>query len=48
MKKNILIIACIIMLFSIVFFLGNWHYFSDKNPQIVEDGAVTIEAEQLQ
>ncbi len=36
------------MLFSIVFFLGNWHYFSDKNPQIVEDGAVTIEAEQLQ
>lgn len=36
------------MLFSIVFFLGNWHYFSDKNPRIVEDGAVTIEAEQLQ
>ncbi|MGE7094066.1 hypothetical protein ACQKII_22045 [Lysinibacillus sp. NPDC048646] len=48
MKKNILIIVSIIMLFIVVFFIGNWHYFSTENPQIVVDGAVTIEEGQLQ
>ncbi|QDP99881.1 hypothetical protein FOH38_04740 [Lysinibacillus fusiformis] len=47
MKKNILIIVSIIMLFIVVFFIGNWHYFSTENPQIVVDGAVAIEEGQL-
>lgn len=48
MKKNIGIIVTIIMLFMVVFFIGNRHYFFVDNPQIVHDGAVTIDAEQLQ
>ncbi|KOS63957.1 ATP-binding protein [Lysinibacillus sp. FJAT-14222] len=47
MKKNIKIIVSIIMLFVVAFFIGNQDYFSTKNPQIVEDGAVTITTEQL-
>ncbi|MEK5232993.1 ATP-binding protein [Lysinibacillus sp. FSL K6-0232] len=48
MKKNIFIVVGIIMLFSITFFFGNWQYLFDQNFKIVEDGAVTIGAEQLQ
>ncbi len=48
MKKNILIIVSIIMLFVIVFSLGNWHYFSNTHPKIVNEGLVKIDAEQLQ
>lgn len=48
MKKNILIIVSIIMLFFIVFSLGNWHYFSNTHPKIVHEGLIKIDAEQLQ
>ncbi|TQR37025.1 response regulator [Lysinibacillus sphaericus] len=47
MKKNILIIVSIVMLFTFVFLLGNRHYFSE-NPQVVKDGIATIDSEQLQ
>ncbi|MFJ7734595.1 ATP-binding protein [Lysinibacillus sp. NPDC097231] len=47
MKKNILIILSIIMLFALVFYLGNGHYFSSDQPQIVENGAVNLDVDQL-
>ncbi|MGV2963054.1 ATP-binding protein [Paenibacillus sp. AGC30] len=48
MKRNILIIVSIIMLFVSVFSLGNWHYLTSNHPKIVHDGIVKIDTEQLQ
>ncbi|WP_458124635.1 ATP-binding protein [Paenibacillus sp. Z3-2] len=48
MKRNILIIVSIIMLFVSVFSLGNWHYLISNHPQIVHDGIVKIDTKQLQ
>ncbi|MGC5774816.1 ATP-binding protein [Paenibacillus pabuli] len=48
MKRNILIIVSIIMLFVSVFSLGNWHYLTNNHPKIVHDGIVKIDTEQLQ
>jgi len=47
MKKNILHIVSIIMLFVIVFLFSNWHYFSNNHPQLVHEGVVKVEEEQL-
>ncbi|MFF5816098.1 sensor histidine kinase [Lysinibacillus capsici] len=47
MKKNIIIIVSIIMLFVIVFFIGNWHYFSTNQPKIIHKGVGKLEEEQL-
>ncbi|WP_342534604.1 ATP-binding protein [Lysinibacillus sp. FSL K6-0057] len=48
MKKNMLIIMSVIMLFVLVFFFSNWHYYSNNNLQMVHQGVVKIEEEQLQ
>lgn len=48
MKKDILIIVSIVMLFILVFLLGNRHYFFSEDPQIVKNGTVSLNAEQLQ
>ena len=48
MKRNILIILSIIMLFVSVFSLGNWHYITSNHSKIVQDGMVKISTEQLQ
>ncbi|MCP1187386.1 ATP-binding protein [Paenibacillus sp. 1781tsa1] len=48
MKRNILIILSIIMLFVSVFSLGNWHYMTSNHSKIVQDGTVKISTEQLQ
>ncbi len=48
MKKNILIIISVFMLFTFVFLLGNWHYISLENSQIVKDGIISVDSEQLQ
>lgn len=47
-KRNILIILSIIMLFVSVFSLGNWHYITSNHSKIVHDGTVKIATEQLQ
>ncbi|MGE6600205.1 hypothetical protein ACQKEY_00550 [Lysinibacillus fusiformis] len=47
MKNNILLIVSIIMLFVLAFFFSNWHYFSNNHPQMVHEGVVKIEKEQL-
>lgn len=47
MRKNILIVLSIIMLFIGVFLIGNRHYFSPNNPTIVEEGLVTLNSAQL-
>ena len=47
MRKNILIVLSIIMLFIGVFSIGNRHYFSTNNPNIVEEGLVTLNSVQL-
>ncbi|WP_342540707.1 ATP-binding protein [Heyndrickxia sp. FSL K6-6286] len=47
MKKNLLIVVSIIMLFVIVFLLGNWHYFVNDDPRMVKDGVVSIGSEKL-
>lgn len=47
MKKNLIIVISIIMLFIIVFIVGNYNYVSTSTSKIVNDGAVTIKEEQL-
>ncbi|WP_342472112.1 ATP-binding protein [Metasolibacillus sp. FSL H7-0170] len=47
MKKYILIAVSIIMLFVLVFFIGNQQYFWDDKKITVENGAASITTEQL-
>ncbi|MFY0517862.1 ATP-binding protein [Lysinibacillus sp. UGB7] len=48
MKKNISITVTIIMLFIIVFFVGNGDYFVSSSQRIAQNGIVTIEEKELQ
>ncbi|MFJ5792682.1 ATP-binding protein [Lysinibacillus sp. NPDC093197] len=48
MKKNISITVTIIMLFIIVYFVGNGDYFVSSSQQIAQNGIVTIEEKELQ
>ncbi|MBE1556479.1 ATP-binding protein [Sporosarcina limicola] len=48
MKKNSGITVTIIMLFTVVFFLGNQEYFRTDSRPIVQDGVTTIDNGQLQ
>ena len=48
MKKNISITLTIIMLFIIVYFIGNGEYFVSSSQPIAQNGIVTIEEKDLQ
>ncbi len=48
MKKNISITVTIIMLFIIVFFVGNGDYFVSSSQRTAQNGIVTIEEKELQ
>jgi len=47
-KKNISITVTIIMLFIIVFFVGNEDYFGSSSQRIAQNGIVMIEEQELQ
>ena len=48
MRKNITTVIFIIMLFAVVFFLGNQQYLLKGNTQIIHNGTATITEAQLQ
>ena len=48
MKKNIVITVGIMMLFAIVFIIGNGHYFKKSNAPIVKQGVAIVTSEQLE
>ncbi|MFJ7738175.1 ATP-binding protein [Lysinibacillus sp. NPDC097287] len=48
MRKNIMIIITIILLFAAVFFLGNRDYFLTSSQQIAQAGTASIDSSQLQ
>ncbi|MEC1178013.1 ATP-binding protein [Metasolibacillus meyeri] len=47
MRKNILVVVSIVMLFVLVFIVSNRHYFFYENKNIIENGIVTLSEEQL-
>lgn len=47
MRKNILVVISIIMLFALVFFIGNRQYLFHENNVTVENGVALISEEQL-